>query len=409
MRDILERILEYVHGAMVVAALMSLFSLFIEMAGFPYASILLCSLSLLFPYLVSGIAESRVKSVFPFLCICVVSGAVPWVAAPHVAIRVFYVIFTIAIIALRMAERVKERKGPLSAPHPGVLLLFIVCYILGVALKNEPMSTLNYYFAFAYVILIAIYENMNRLDGYLELNKDVANVPRRQIFRTNNLLLLFFIAVATLIMVFLPRAGLDEVVRSIGKGLWWLFRKLISLIHFKDNAPAETVEEVVEEVVQDSGGMMMPDAKETPAWLAAASKTITLGIFLTFLFFFLVSLGTAVYAFIKKFYRSYQENGDEEEFLKPQDDEKSAAPGENTGKRPLWLDFSPDAQVRKTYRKTILKKKKVVASNAFTPEQLEDYAELTEADNREVLHTLYEKARYSKRGVEKDDLKALKH
>lgn len=407
MRDFAERFMEYLHGAMVVTALMSLFCLIIEMAGFTYVSILLCSLSMLVPYLVSGIAEKHVKSVFPFLLVCILSGLAPWFAAPHIAIRVFYVIFTIAVIALRMMERVKEKRGPLSSPHPGVLLVFIACYVLGVALKNDLMSTLNYYQAFAYVILICIYENLVRLDSYLELNKDVANVPKRQIFRTNYLLMFVFVALAVLVMLFLPRTGLDELVKSIGRGLGWLFRKLILLIHFRDNAPTDVIEET-EEMVMEQGGMMMPDAPESPAWLVAASQTITLGIFITFMVFFTISVATAIYALIKKFYHSYQENGDEEEFLTPEADEKAAAPGENTGKRPLWFDFSPDAQVRKTYKKTILKKKKRVASQAFTPEELEDYAELSESDNRAALHALYEKARYSKGGVVKEELKALK-
>lgn len=408
MRDIIEHILEYIHGAMVVAALMSLFCLIIEMAGFPYQMIFLRSLSMLVPYFVSGIAENRVKSVFPFLLLCILSGLVPWFAAPHIAIRVFFVIFTIAITALRMVERVQERRGPLDSPHPGVLLLFIACYIIGVSLKNDFMSTLNYYQAFAYVILAIVYVNMTHLDSYLELNKDVSNVPRRQIFRTNNLLVTLFVALAVIIMIFLPRTGLENVVKNIGKGLYWVFIKLISLIHFKENDPTEVIE-AVEETVVEGGGMPMMDAPESPAWLVAASQTITLGIFVTFMIFFAITVITAIYALIKKFYHSYQENGDEEEFLNPNVDEKAAAPGENAGKRPLWLDFSPEAQVRKAYRKTILKKKKQVASLAFTPEELEDYVELSEADNRAALHGLYEKARYSKEGVVKEDLKALKH
>ena len=113
---------------------------------------------------------------------------------------------------------------------------------------------------------------------------------------------------------------------------------------------------------------------------------------------------------VKKFYRPYRENNDEQEFISPVDQNESLL-SRILPKRPLFLDRSPNAVVRRAYRKTVEKKaarqKDPGALMVRTPEEIEDYIKLDAAEDREKLHTLYEKARYSKEGVSKEEARTV--
>ena len=76
--------------------------------------------------------------------------------------------------------------------------------------------------------------------------------------------------------------------------------------------------------------------------------------------------------------------------------------------------FNPNTTIRKKFKKQIqqgshLNKK---AGNfipvSLTPLELEQYAKLPDDDRTQLLHSLYEKARYSKEGCSKEDVASFK-
>ena len=153
--------------------------------------------------------------------------------------------------------------------------------------------------------------------------------------------------------------------------------------------------------------MGMPDfgfTDNTPAWLTALYNILT---YIAVAFVIILLLGLliyAVYKLIRKFYRPMNENDDVHEFISPNKETRENFFRTIKRETPLWRDFSPEAQVRKLYRKTVLKKKVEIDSNAYTPTEVE---KLVGLDNP-VLHGVYEQARYSQNGVTADEAKALK-
>ena len=56
----------------------------------------------------------------------------------------------------------------------------------------------------------------------------------------------------------------------------------------------------------------------------------------------------------------------------------------------------------------IYKHVKHIDRTSYTPEELEEFAEVPADERRALLHGLYEKARYSEDGCTRDDVQALK-
>ncbi len=80
------------------------------------------------------------------------------------------------------------------------------------------------------------------------------------------------------------------------------------------------------------------------------------------------------------------------------------------GKREKFLDFSPDAKIRKTYRRTVNRKRrrKEVVPEWLTPAEIEAMVVLPEDEPHLELHRMYEKARYSEKGCTEEDVKRVK-
>ena len=79
------------------------------------------------------------------------------------------------------------------------------------------------------------------------------------------------------------------------------------------------------------------------------------------------------------------------------------------GKRESIFDFSPSARARRLYRKEINRNRRRGQNlpDHMTPAEIEEYVAL-ESGKRSVLHSLYEKARYSQNGCTDEDVKTMK-
>lgn len=79
------------------------------------------------------------------------------------------------------------------------------------------------------------------------------------------------------------------------------------------------------------------------------------------------------------------------------------APSQRRARPALW-DRSPNAQVRRKYRRTVLRLSKEAPPSWAAPQEIEERAGL--GDSR--LHQLYERARYSREGVTSQESRSLK-
>ncbi len=398
--------LRFLHGVFVWIAVLSGISEIFSLFQPDQAAAFLRGFIIFVPFIATGIAIKKVKSIFTFLLISLISMVPVFFVGATIAEKVIFLLISVIVMVIRIVSRVREDDyDPFLAPMLGVLVLFVILYIIGTLTHNDLVTTVNYYLVFAYTILIILYKNMASLDGYLAYNSSVENIPVRQIRKNNSMIMAVFMVMVVLMMIFLPMTGMSNLIILAGKGLR---AALIFILGLFSKEKAETVaEEITEQMGQDMPENFSGLVDDTPAWVTALynSLSIAMGVAVGILLF--AALVAAVYRLIKKFYRPNFDNNDEAVFLDPiqtPDDMDRAG----RFHRPLWLSFDPNSVIRKHYRKMILKRKKHIDRNTYTPEELEEYAEVPESEQRTKLHRLYEKARYSSEGCTREDVQTLK-
>ena len=118
---------------------------------------------------------------------------------------------------------------------------------------------------------------------------------------------------------------------------------------------------------------------------------------------------------VHRFYKPSAVTGDIQEFINEETESTFLQDSEKKERDSLFsMLFNPNVTIRKKFKKQIqqgshLNKK---AGNSIpvslTPLELEQYAKLPDDERTHLLHTLYEKARYSKEGCTKEDVASLK-
>lgn len=88
--------------------------------------------------------------------------------------------------------------------------------------------------------------------------------------------------------------------------------------------------------------------------------------------------------------------------------EQALTKNRRKGENPL--DFSPDARVRRIYRKVINRQRRKGQSVPvwMTPAEIENMVQLPEQESYRQLHAVYEKARYSEAGCTDEDVSRAK-
>ena len=408
MRRTVLRIIRFLHGAMVMTAVMSGVCLLLSIFGMTPESYFPFSLLVLVTYVATAFAEEKIKGIGLFLLISIASVIPTALLAPDIASKIVFVLISGIIIAIRIVGRVRDSGTLLDSPHMAVVILFAVFYLIGLLAGNSFVSTLNYYLAFAYVIFILIYTNFLNLEGYLNVNKDVENIPVRKIGRTNNLMLLGYLGLTVTLMLVMPLVGLDKAIIGLGKGILALIRRLAAL---RNGTPDDDI--VVESEVEGGGEMSggMPDfgGSETPLWLTALYHAMEVALLVVAGIVVVAAIAFAIYRLVKAFYRPIKENSDEQEFIDPEDDDREYAEPQGGFFQRVRdiIDPTPTAAVRRLYRRRI-KKQKVDFSEALTPDEIESAVGLSDGPERQILHEVYEKARYSERGCSEADLQRMR-
>ena len=397
--------LKHLNGALILLAVLSAVSSAPALFGLSQKECFLRSLSIMIPLAVSLFAVRNCRGMAVYLLLCLLSIVPVFLIGATILNRIMFLLVSLIVIALRTVGRVRDQDDALSCPSVGILAIFVILYLAGVLMENPYLKTVNFYAAFTYTILVLIYLNLTRLSGYLEVHKNISNVPFQRIGRTNTWVLSIFLGLAVAGMILLPMTGLENLIRAGGRAILALIRRMGN----KGQAPDADLETVIDDGAQGTDMGSMPDfgpVSETPVWLTALYKGLTVVLLVGTSAAILYLLVRVIINVVRRFYRPMRENSDEEEFIGPVDEKESL---EITGKRnlPGFLDFSPNAQVRRQFRRTVQKKKKV-DSDAYTPDELLSYAEVPEGEFRSILHTLYEQARYSKDGVTKEDVRRLK-
>ena len=118
---------------------------------------------------------------------------------------------------------------------------------------------------------------------------------------------------------------------------------------------------------------------------------------------------------VHRFYKPAAVTGDIQEFINEETESTFLQDSQKNERDSLFSRlFHPNTTIRKRFKKQIQmgihsdKKTSNSIPVSLTPLELEQYAKLPDDERTQLLHALYEKARYSKEGCTKEDVASLR-
>jgi len=175
-----------------------------------------------------------------------------------------------------------------------------------------------------------------------------------------------------------------------------------------DPSPPERTSAVrLEEITPASGGMEMDMAEALQQEFGEPPKMNPVVQFILGAVLCVIGGGFGVYLLylvIRNFRGTFVDQRDVVQFLgRDTEDEEEPLPQERVRGPAVW-DRSPNAQVRRKYRRAVLRSAKEAPPQWASPQEIETRAGLEDRQ----LHRLYEKARYSQEGCTSQESRSLK-
>lgn len=345
----------------------------------------------------------------------VVPIALSWLAERYLRHILIYLVASVSIIALTVVLF----GGAVLMALPAALLCFLRFYN---RVTGEPRSLLDHagypilplfllpaaasFFypavsgtyqitapicAALYFLLCFAQRGIARIDEYIEMNRTIRNLPGRRIL---------LIATAMLLIILLIFAAILLPPLLLNQSEYRYTPPPTPEGTAATPQPSDTQQGDFE----DNAWISALDSEPNPTLtfifrlleyivLAAASIGIVFGIVFGAL------------RLSRMFRQSFRDRGDLVENL--QDDKvETVREKRQTRDRPRFFDRSPNAVVRRRYRRTILRAAKEPPQPWMSPAEAEAHARLAGGD-MDRLHDLYEKARYSADGCSRQDAARL--
>ena len=294
------------------------------------------------------------------------------------------------VCLLRARFRLSEEKGEsyMDVPFFSVLAFYVLAFLISAFADLHVLQRLSVLCAAVYFLICIVYYGVRRLNDYLVLNRDMSNLPARRIQRTAG--------AAILAMVVLSGAMLLPVaLRNTGDLHLEIPDKPFSEseTEAEPEAPSETVPNM---------GAAFSDEYWGSSWQIPAFVSYTL--FCVIGIALLMLVVSVVFQIFKNFRITFTDSRDVVQYLQDpdQDTGERAQRAERTKPR-LW-DRSPNAQVRRKYRKEVLRSANGSPERWQTPAEVEAAVGLEDAP----LHALYEKARYGNEPCTAEDLQRIR-
>lgn len=423
MRIKLQTLTEHLHGFLLILG----FTAFLSCMMFPseYLFYFFHSFLLVIPFAVTAWGQEKMKHFVTYFVSGILCAALLFFLGVHFYEKLYLCVLSVFIMLIRIPSRlhktddyeivdenVTDSGALLDSPSVGFLGYFVLLFFASVLLKRSEPQELIYWVTFAWLANFLLHMNLRSLNSYLYSRRGIANLPGKQIVSTNRGLMIVFSVLALVIMLVVPLIPLDHIVSSIGIAIRDFLRWVFS--HFSSEEEA-VVETVAESLAPSGQASMFGEVKTTPAWLKMLYDILFGVIAFVVSAGALVGIGYAILMLIHRFYKPTAAAGDMQEFIEEETESSFIQDSEKKEKDSLFSQlFHPNAAIRKRFKKQI---QKGSASNkkagntipiSLTPAELEEYAGLSDDERTRLLHTLYEKARYSKEGCTKEDVASLK-
>lgn len=334
------------------------------------------------PFAAVDFAGEFSRKMWQFLLVGLASCGLAWLLLgyPLAAVPVVVVCF------FRGRNRIAEDpvESALDAPHLPLVLAVLLPFVYSAMSGGARLQKVCFLWAAAYLLLWGARTGLARIQRYLSLNQKMAGVPVKRIVRTTGLAVLAMVVFAGALL--LPALLMED-----------------GYFHIEEQK--RQTQAVVEMEETQVGNY------DIPQWMKDMGENSSFKI-PPFFTYFLIAVGVAlaafallygVYLILRNFRGSFVDHRDVVQYLRGEEDQAETVQKEKR-KRPAFWDRSPNAQVRRKYRRTVLRLAQEQPPQWAAPQEIEDQVGLQ--DQR--LHALYEKARYSMEGCAVQESRELK-
>ncbi len=399
-RGLCLRCLGWLHCALIVAVCcMSLFSIlhledvyqqftvyFPSLSSMTPMTAYLRGLLFCIPAALSWLAIKRTSKLWKFLAISLLICVLGWLLLGHPVGAVLAGFCCFFRLRKRLAEEMDE--SLMDFPHYGGLAVFAAAFLLSAFIDDSQLQKLAVLSAAVYFLICLTYHGAARIFDYLDLNRTMYDLPARRIQRTAGLAVLAAVVLSGVLLLppALSVSGDFHLESSQPPAASQTQNVGVSI----QEAPYSLAEQLAE-VGEAASSFQMPPVIN---YLLYAMVVVILAVCVFLL----------AYQIIRSLRFSFRDDRDEVRFLSQRDRDESAHTEKRLEKRPVLWDRSPNAQVRKIYRKTVLRAAKEPPRPWKSPTEIEKGAGLSLFQ----LHNLYEKARYGKTSCTQQDVRDLK-
>ncbi|MBE5877609.1 MAG: hypothetical protein E7290_12075 [Lachnospiraceae bacterium] len=411
LRRYIRQILEWSHATLVLAVMIPVVYALALNSDNRYTHAVLVDdiywkcLLVAIPIVLSGVAVKRCKSMAGYTLVCILTllltGGLAWFVGPVMTKSAFlqgYVVFIIlesfAVVAARYMERLNTittrrdgdmdfvpRTGFLDKPRMPFMVAFACAYLVGIFFYFPPLADGAFYSAGVYFILCLLHSFMTSTERYFLLNKRVSGVPKKRVYGITGSVLAVFVLTSIAIMfvaIFLSDARQYTDIRE------WRSDKPLLMIDYESEAKFQVSHQEI-----DYQKLIMGDTeiKTLPKWVSDVFMAVLGVLFLVVA----VQIVKSIKNVFDNFRDAFDENGDEVEdlteleekieSLKPKKEEKGME----------------GYSVRKRYRQMIRRHRKDRPMPYESPAEIEENAGLSEDEEMQKLHVLYEEVRYGTR------------
>lgn len=336
------------------------------------------------PVALSYYAAEKLPALWQFLLASLLISGLSWLLLGHAGGAAMAAVVCLFRLRGRLSE--EKTRSALDAPSFFGFLPFLVSFCFSAVYTMPALQRLSVLSAVLYLLVLLAFRGVERIEGYLSLNRDMRGVPARRVQR---------IAGAAVAAAFLLGA-----VLLIPPALGWSGDFQLKLPEFQSHAytPPAEVE------VSENQGMPMSEL-----FGEGGGPIFQIPAFVSYLLYALIASGLialllyGVYKLFKNFRLSYADDHDVIEALSNGPDEAASVYGQRR-KRLSSLDRSPNAAIRRRYRKQVLKASKEPPKRWQSPHEIEACAGMEEPR----LHELYEKARYGAAPCTSEDVRELR-
>ena len=313
--------------------------------------------------------------------------------------QVLSTVLVVAAASLYFYARAKNAECLLEAPEYYCLGLYLLMWFLERQYPSELLENYAVIGAGCYCLLCMYKTNLDEILQFIDLNEQLERFPEKRLLKSNLLMMGFQTIIVGCGMGMILSSGVDGVFDKLVEAFRRFMTWLLSFLESDTEAVGSEV---------SGGAAIMPvvEAEERSAFMEMLLKLFDI---LSWVIVIGLTL-FVIYKLLKKFYQLYLEfdmnsveNGDEiEKIYTVQSKEEKRKLKKQKSENLRW-DRSPNAKIRKYYKKRVLRDLKEIPAAYLTPEEIEQSVDMS-VDKKQVFHTLYEQARYGNVDCSKEDV-----